>query len=121
MLIVAGFQDFYWDAVFERVEKNQTQISDLDVCIVVPGADGTRLKKYAEDYGWSYLHIEQDLLAQAQNTAIKLSGSSPFPLIKLQILWNQKTEGNFVNAMFVLALVQYFSPVTIGKNWEGSL
>lgn len=72
LLIVAGFQDFYWDAVFERVEKNQTQISDLDVCIVVPGADGTRLKKYAEDYGWSYLHIEQDLLAQAQNTAIKL-------------------------------------------------
>lgn len=29
-------------------------------------------KKYAERYGWSYLRIEQDLLAQAQNTAIKL-------------------------------------------------
>ena len=73
LLIIAGFQEYYWDAVFERVRRNQNMFTEkIDICICVPGEDGEILKQIAEKYGWSYLKIKKDLLAQAQNTAIKL-------------------------------------------------
>ena len=75
LLIIAGFQEYYWDAVFERVQRNITQFDEsIDVCICVPvgGAQASRLDDYAEQYQWSILRIQRDLLAQVQNTAIDL-------------------------------------------------
>ena len=35
LLVIAGFQPYYWDAVFERVKENQANFSeDIDVCII---------------------------------------------------------------------------------------
>lgn len=73
LLILAGFQEFYWEGVLERVRQNKEQFNeDIDICICVPGENGRILKEYAEKYNWSYLRITDDLLAQAQNTAISL-------------------------------------------------
>lgn len=78
LLIVAGFQEFYWDTVFGRVERNCRQFDEsIDVCVCVPRGDlgggildNVRLR--CEKLGWSLVYLYDDLLAQAQNTAIKL-------------------------------------------------
>lgn len=73
LLILAGFQEYYWEGVLGRVKLNQNQFEEnIDICICVPGESGSELKKFAERYNWSFLRINDDLLAQAQNTAIML-------------------------------------------------
>lgn len=76
MLVLAGFQPFYWDVILARVKKAQEQFGEeLDVCVCLPkGVDGAfdKLKGKCEKYDWSLLDIHKDLLAQAQNTAIML-------------------------------------------------
>ena len=78
-IILAGFQEYYWNGITERVklceevyqkEKNQ----NIDVCVCVPqGMDNLqRLEEICEINNWSYLWIDEDLLAKVQNTAIKL-------------------------------------------------
>lgn len=78
-IILAGFQEYYWDTVTSRVRRSQlnyeaTHNEAVDVCICVPRgeADIHKLKTIAEKYDWSYLYIDEDLLAKVQNTAIKL-------------------------------------------------
>lgn len=71
-IILAGFQEYYWDVVSERVFAN-TDGQDVDVCVCIPqGLDTIKLKAICERYNWSYLRIEDDLLAQVQNVAIHL-------------------------------------------------
>ena len=78
-IILAGFQPFYWDAVFERVRENAKMFDEgIDICVCVPkgetGAD--ELRERCENEGWSYLKIHKDLLAQVQNVAISLHESA---------------------------------------------
>lgn len=77
LLIVAGFQEFYWDTVFGRVVKNCKQFEEtIDVCVCVPKGEGegilNKIRYRCEKNGWSLVYLYDDLLAQAQNTAIKL-------------------------------------------------
>lgn len=81
MLIVAGFQPFYWDVVFERVAKNCKLFKEtVDVCVCVPKGEGKEIindiKARCEYFGWSMLYLFEDRLAQAQNTAISLHPSA---------------------------------------------
>ena len=79
-LILAGFQPEYWDVLLNRVNIVAKQFDEpMDICICVPSADKEgRLKQIAEQYGWSYLKIKQDLLGRAQNIAIKLHSSASY-------------------------------------------
>ena len=77
LMVLLGFQPFYWGVVLDRVKRNVEQFKEgIYVCLCVPcGANvdawgGARL--FAEKYGFSFLRIKDDLLAQAQNTAIQL-------------------------------------------------
>lgn len=77
LMVVLGFQPFYWDVVLDRVNRNVNQFGEpIDVCLCVPcGANdkmGGVIREFANKYSFSYLYIEEDLLAQVQNTAIKL-------------------------------------------------
>lgn len=37
LLIVAGFQEYYWETVFDKVSKNILQFEEnIDVCVCVP-------------------------------------------------------------------------------------
>ena len=73
LMIVAGFQPYYWDEVFRRVLYYSSRWEeDLDVCICVPSADGAVLSIYSEKYSWSLLHVKENHLALAQNMAIRL-------------------------------------------------
>lgn len=77
ILILAGFQEYYWDIVFNRVLDNCNDFQEsIDVCVCVPQGENKcvppHIEEYCEKNGWSLLYIYEDLLAQAQNTAIKL-------------------------------------------------
>ena len=77
LLVLLGFQPYYWDVVLDRVKRNVAQFDEpIDVCLCVPRGMNTNIEEevrsFAEKYNFSYLYIYEDLLAQAQNTAIKL-------------------------------------------------
>lgn len=77
LMVVMGFQPYYWEVVLNRVYLNVTQFMEpIDICLCVPeGANeiqGGVIRQFAARYGFSYLYIFEDLLAQVQNTAIKL-------------------------------------------------
>lgn len=79
-IVLAGFQNYYWNGILKRVRKCQDKYlidnpqSSIDICVCVPKGDGNLsvLEKICSDNGWSYLRINEDLLAKVQNTAIKL-------------------------------------------------
>ena len=77
LLVLMGFQPVYWDVILDRVNRNISQFDEpIDVCLCVPcGLNNEvwgKVQRLAENYGFSSLYIYDDLLAQAQNTAIKL-------------------------------------------------
>lgn len=80
LIIVAGFQPYYWDQVFARVNNScETFGESIDICVCVPeGIEGSKdnLRKRCEQLGWSFLYIHLDLLSQVQNTAIQLHPSA---------------------------------------------
>lgn len=82
LLIVAGFQPYYWDSVMERVAMNERQFFEpLDVCVCVPKGEGDAhevLRKICEKHGWSCLFYKRDLLGAAQNIAIDLHKSASY-------------------------------------------
>lgn len=66
--ILAGYKQFTWDIVFERIK--QFCPSHIDVCIVSSGIYSEELKQYAEKYCWSYISIKRNCVTQALNSAI---------------------------------------------------
>ena len=75
LMVIAGFQEYYWKALLERVVENQKRFDEsIDICICVPqGKDNIDiLRKMCEENGWSFLRIKANQLAKAQNIAIYL-------------------------------------------------
>lgn len=68
-IILAGYKEFAFDAVFGRIVKNQKE--DLDICVISSGLYSERLDKLCEENGWSYLSTDQNNVCLAQNVAIK--------------------------------------------------
>ena len=52
-IILAGYKEFLWKEVFERIEKFIPK--DFDVCIVSPGMFNEKLVELCEKNSWSYL------------------------------------------------------------------
>lgn len=72
ILILAGFQPYYWDVLLENI-YHANNADKNDVCICIPRGGGiNHLYDIAEKYGWSVLYISLDKLALVQNVAIKL-------------------------------------------------
>ena len=81
LLILAGYQEFYWDVLLKRVYKYTE--NDVDVCIVIPGSQNKeKLKSICEKYNWSYLYSKHDRLGLVQNIAIKLHSKAEY-IIKI--------------------------------------
>ena len=73
IIILAGFQPYYWDVVFNNINVANTK--KYDVCVCIPeGKEETNKKIYelAEKYSWSVLRTKDDKLGLAQNLAISL-------------------------------------------------
>lgn len=68
--ILAGYQDYLWDNVFERIKRFAGK--DIDYCIVSSGIYSERLAQIARENDWSYLWTDTNQVAYIQNLVIEL-------------------------------------------------
>jgi hypothetical protein len=68
-LILAGYKDFLWDIVFERVK--QFSPDAIDICIVSSGIFSIQLLEISKKNNWSYISTKRNCVTQALNTAIQ--------------------------------------------------
>ena len=69
-MVLAGYKEFTWDIVFERLNKFSNE--DMDICIVSSGLYDERLSEIAKINNWSYVSIKRNSVPLAQNTTIRL-------------------------------------------------
>lgn len=67
-LVLAGYKEFLWDTVFERLGRFVP--GDVDVCILSSGVYSDRLSETARENGWSYLSTRVNDITLIQNIAI---------------------------------------------------
>ncbi len=81
LIVLVGFQPIYWDVLFSRLKECEHFFDEsIDICICVPrgieeikkNRNANKLRLICRENNWSYLYLYEDLLAQAQNTAIQL-------------------------------------------------
>lgn len=73
LIILAGFQPYYWDILLDRVYK-KTKGRGINVCMCIPGVSNdlkVKLYEYCEKYGWDSAFYKEDRLAALQNFVIK--------------------------------------------------
>ena len=66
--ILAGYKQYVWSIVFERVRQFVPQ--DIDICIVSSGVYNKELSDIAQRNGWSYVSTRKNKLTLAMNIAI---------------------------------------------------
>ena len=70
LIVLAGYKEFLFENVFERIKKYTP--NDIDVCVVSSGKKSDILKKLCENEGWSYLSTIENDVGLVQNIAIYL-------------------------------------------------
>lgn len=70
LFILAGYKEFLWNDVFERVEKFLPD--DIEVCILSSGVYCDVLEKRACSNGWSYLSTNINSVTLIQNLAYSI-------------------------------------------------
>lgn len=69
-IILAGYKEFTWDVVFDRIKTFADK--NMDICILSSGVYSTKLSEIAKENNWSYLSINKNCVTLAQNIALKL-------------------------------------------------
>lgn len=69
-LILCGYKESLWDAVFTRIKNYAPE--DVDICAVISGKAVPYIDELCERNGWSYLSTRRNQLCLAQNLAISL-------------------------------------------------
>lgn len=69
LFILAGYKEFLWKDVFERLEKYMPD--DIEACILSSGLKSGRLADIAEKNGWSYLSTAYNSVTMIQNIAME--------------------------------------------------
>lgn len=75
LIVLAGFQEYYWQGLSNRIKKAQEQFDEeIDICVCVPRGVGdiSLLESICDENHWSFLYMTTDRLGMAQNTAIQL-------------------------------------------------
>lgn len=67
-IVLAGYKEFFYPALFGRLEKFAP--SDMDICVVSSGKYSGKLDEICEKNGWSYLSTKENNVALVQNIAI---------------------------------------------------
>lgn len=68
-IILAGYKEFLYNEVFQRIEKYTPQ--DIDVCVVTSGLYSEVIDAMCETNNWSYISTEENNICLVQNVAIK--------------------------------------------------
>lgn len=107
-IILAGYKEFLWNDVFERIKKFIPK--NIDVCIVSPGMYNEKLVKLCEENNWSYLSVEQNKVTLAQNIAINLYPNAEY-IYKLD-------EDMFITENFFYDLKETYKKVIEDKCYK---
>ena len=67
-IILAGYKEYLYDSVFERIYENM--LPDMDICVITSGLYSERIVSLCEKHNWSYLSTEQNNVSLVQNAAI---------------------------------------------------
>lgn len=72
LIVLAGYKPELWSRTLPRVAAH-TDTGSVDVCIVCSGLApaAEEVRRLAAERGWSFLQSEEDLLAHAQNLAVR--------------------------------------------------
>ena len=108
-MILAGYKEFTWDIVFERIKKFSDN-DEMDICIVSSGLYSEKLSKIAEINGWSYMSTKRNSVSLAQNMAIKLFPNAEY-IYKLD-------EDIFVTKNFFKTLEYTYGQVQKYSNYD---
>ncbi|MCM1154882.1 MAG: hypothetical protein NC392_05910 [Roseburia sp.] len=110
LFVLAGYKEFLWDDVFERLEKYIPD--DVEVCILSSGLRSDRLAEIAGEKGWSYLHTSCNSVTMIQNIAMEYYR---------EYQWFYKmdediflTEGTLESMMRTFVLAQDQGPCSVG-------
>jgi hypothetical protein len=74
--VLAGYKEFLWDIVFDRLKKFIPE--NIDVCIISSGLYSNRLFEISKNNKWSYLSLKQNSIPRALNVAINLFPSAQY-------------------------------------------
>lgn len=75
-IVLAGYKDFLYPAVFGRLERYVDD--DIDVCIITSGKWVEEINKLCEKNQWSYLSTKENDVSLVQNVAISLHPSAKY-------------------------------------------
>lgn len=68
-IILAGYKEYLYEEVFERIEQFTPE--DIDVCIVTSGLFSERVDALCEKNNWTYISTKENNVCLVQNIAIK--------------------------------------------------
>lgn len=110
LFVLAGYKEFLWKDVFERLEKYIPK--DIEVCILSSGRKIDRLAEIAEKNKWSYLSTTYNSVTMIQNIAMEYYQ---------QAQWFYKmdediflTEGTLESMMRTFITVPKLEPCNVG-------
>ena len=75
-IILAGYKEFLWEDVFERIKKFLPE--DFDVCVVSSGLFSEKLDEICNKNNWSYLYTVENKITLIQNIAINLHSKAKY-------------------------------------------
>lgn len=107
-IILAGYKDFLWEDVFDRIEKYSPK--NIDFCIVSSGLYNEELAKISEKNDWSYLSVKKNKVTLAQNIAINLHKKAK-KIFKLD-------EDIFITENFFSMLEETYEKVERESNYK---
>lgn len=68
-LILAGYKEYLYEDVFERIEKFTPGY--IDVCVITSGLVSEKIDALCEKNGWTYISTKENNVCLVQNVAIK--------------------------------------------------
>lgn len=108
ILILAGYQEYVWDKVLDRIKKYAP--TSYDICVVSPKIKSKKLMDICKNNQWSYFRLKANKLAIALNTAIKLHPNAEY-IFKLD-------EDIFVGENFFLDMVKTYDYAIVKNEYK---
>lgn len=68
LVVLAGYKEFVWDSVFQRLKAFVPE--NVDVCVVTSGLVNADLRQMCEACGWSYMSTTKNHVSLAVNLVI---------------------------------------------------
>ena len=108
-VILAGYKEFLYPAVFGRIQKYMDQ--RLDVCVITSGLYSAAIDDICKRNRWSYLSTKENNVSLVQNVAIQLHPNAQY-IFKLD-------EDIFITENYFSRMLETYHDAEKGEYWPG--